>query len=130
MKRSYDELAYHVVFATKYRQHLISPDLDNVVQEILREACQMVNAHVYAIGTADDHAHLLLSFPVGTDVPRAIGRIKGRSSFYISRSCDTMMCFAWQRGYGIFTVSKRAVPVVKRYVLSQRRRHGTALRGG
>jgi len=127
MKRSYDELAYHVVFATKHRQRLIPPELDDVVQRILYEACQMVDAHVYAIGTADDHAHLLLSFPVGTDVPKALGRIKGRASFYISRSCEQTKHFAWQCGYGIYTVSKSAIPMVERYVLSQRRKHGTEL---
>jgi hypothetical protein len=50
-------------------------------------------------------------------------QIKGRSSKGIHESLIQQGHFAWQEGYGGFTVSKSAVPDVEHYIGRQKEHH-------
>jgi Transposase IS200 like. len=50
-------------------------------------------------------------------------QIKGRSSKWINDTFQSIVGFAWQEGYGGFTVSKSAVPDVKSYIARQKEHH-------
>lgn len=49
--------------------------------------------------------------------------LKARSSKWIHESMPKLRGFAWQNGYGGFTVSKSVVPQVVRYVERQKEHH-------
>jgi hypothetical protein len=51
--------------------------------------------------------------------------IKGGSSAWIHDTFPNMTGFAWQDGYGAFTVSKSSVPDVVNYIQNQREHHRT-----
>jgi hypothetical protein len=50
-------------------------------------------------------------------------QIKGRSSKWINETLASHEHFAWQEGYGGFTVSKSAVPDVEAYIARQKEHH-------
>ena len=51
--------------------------------------------------------------------------MKGGSSAWIHQTFPNLKGFAWQDGYGAFTVSKSSLPDVRAYVLGQREHHRT-----
>ncbi len=52
-----------------------------------------------------------------------IGEIKANSSGWIGRTFQGMADFAWQEGYGAFTVSESQVPKIRAYIAKQEEHH-------
>ncbi len=75
---------------------------------------------VHAIGGVEDHIHLLLQFPATIAVAEAVKTIKSNSSGWMS---DEIGEFAWQQGYGAFSVSKSNIAAVVRYIQNQEKHH-------
>lgn len=73
-------------------------------------------------GTAD-HVHLLAKLRQDKAVSKLIGEVKANSSGWISRTFDGLGGFAWQEGYGAFTVSESQVAKVRRYIAGQEEHH-------
>lgn len=75
------------------------------------------------IGGIEDHLHVLVGAPP-TMAPSAIAqRIKGGSSIWIRDHFPEWNGFAWQDGYGAFSVSRSNVEAVANYIRTQRRHH-------
>lgn len=64
--------------------------------------CKAENIFVHAIGGMDDHIHLLLQIPPVLSLAKAVNVIKANSSRWMN---DLGRQFAWQQGYGAFSVS-------------------------
>jgi REP element-mobilizing transposase RayT len=75
------------------------------------------------IGGIEDHVHIVLSLPTTISVSKAVQLLKGGSSRWIHDSFVQMGGFAWQDGYGAFTVSKSQLPAVIDYVETQPEHH-------
>jgi putative transposase len=76
-----------------------------------------------AIGGAADHVHLLLSLPRTVSVAKAVQLLKAGSSKWLHENFPKLKSFAWQEGYGAFSigVSQRAATV--KYIESQAEHH-------
>jgi putative transposase len=62
----------------------------------------------------------LLQFPATIAVSEAIKKINANSSGWMS---DEIGKFAWQEGYGAFSVSRSNIAAVVRYIQNQERHH-------
>jgi hypothetical protein len=49
--------------------------------------------------------------------------IKGESSHWVNQENVTRLKFAWQTGYGAFSVSESSVSAVQRYIGNQKEHH-------
>jgi len=76
-----------------------------------------------AIGGTTDHIHVLLSLPGMTSFSKAVQLIKGGSSKWINDTFPTPKKFAWQEGYGAFSVSASQVPKTITYINNQKEHH-------
>ena len=76
-----------------------------------------------AIGGAVDHVHILLSLPATLSVTKAMQLLKGNSSKWIRETFPKMHSFAWQEGYGAFSVSISGVEPTIAYVRNQAEHH-------
>ena len=74
-----------------------------------------------AVGGISDHAHVLAGLKPSHRVDYFVRDIKADSSVFIRREIDSK--FAWQKGYGVLTVSPSAVEDVRKYVLNQDAHH-------
>ena len=72
-----------------------------------------------AVGGTADHVHILLSIPSTTPIAKAIQLIKGNSSKWISDTFPGLRNFAWQEGYGAFSISVSGL--MKQLHISDRR---------
>jgi len=75
---------------------------------------------VHAIGGTADHLHLLMQVPPSLPVSKAVLTIKSNSSRWAS---DEGHSFAWQEGYGAFSVSHSVVSTAVEYIENQKAHH-------
>lgn len=78
--------------------------------------CKAENIFVHAIGGMEDHIHLLMQLPPVLALAKAVATIKANSSRWASEQGKD---FAWQQGYGAFSVSASNIPAVVRYIRNQ-----------
>jgi REP element-mobilizing transposase RayT len=78
------------------------------------------------IDGVEDHVHTLTALPPTLAVSDVLEKLKTCSSKWVN---DNKLLgrrrFAWQRGYGAFTVSASRVPTVRAYIRNQKRHHKT-----
>jgi REP element-mobilizing transposase RayT len=82
--------------------------------------CKKLEILVLAVGGMEDHIHLLLRIPPTLALAKAVLAIKSNSSRWASEEGHK---FAWQQGYGAFSVSSSIVPTVVRYIENQQAHH-------
>src|SRR5438034_335825 len=75
------------------------------------------------IGGTTDHVHALVSLPATISMAKAIQLIKGGSSKWIHDQIPRHRKFAWQDGYGAFSVSASQMDTVVRYISHQKEHH-------
>jgi putative transposase len=113
----------HVVFATTERRSVIRDDLGERLHAYLGGIARENGIPALAIGGAADHVHLLLSLPRTISVAKAVQLLKSGSSKWINENYPARRNFAWQEGYGAFSigVSQRAATV--KYIEGQAEHH-------
>ena len=120
---SFTKLRYHVVFATKKRQRLLSGSVKKFCLRAFDEHSREVGAYLLARGGVEDHVHLVPAIPPTMAVSDYVKRVKRRTTISIKREYPRIGHFAWQRGYGAFTLSPFEMTEVIAYVRTQEQRH-------
>jgi putative transposase len=120
MSHTYSQNVIHVVFSTKDRRKSIPEDLQPRMWAYTARTCQKIGIFVCAIGGTEDHIHLLIQIPPSLAVSKAVLAIKSNSSRWASEEGHK---FAWQEGYGAFSVSHSALPAAVHYIQNQREHH-------
>jgi REP element-mobilizing transposase RayT len=123
MSHTYTRLHYHIVFSTKDRQTFIKPDLKPRLHAYMIGIVENLGGIVQAIGGIDDHVHILAFCPPKIALADFIGKIKSNSSGWVHETWPHRASFAWQRGYGAFTVSESNLAEVKLYIENQEEHH-------
>jgi len=75
------------------------------------------------IGGIEDYVHVLLGASPTLAPSKIAQLIKGGSSAWIHDTFPGRKAFAWQDGYGAFTVSRSNVEEVAAYIQGQREHH-------
>ena len=75
------------------------------------------------VGGMTDHLHLLIKLKPSHTLSTMMQKIKGNSSKWVNEQGRLKDRFAWQVGYGAFSVSESQIPVVVRYVREQESHH-------
>jgi putative transposase len=120
--KSYNSLFYHIVFSTKNRSPLIDKDNQKELYNYIWNKCKELDVYLHKIGGIENHIHMLASIPPRLCVADVVGQIKGVSSFNLNQQMKSRK-FAWQNGYGVLTVSKKDVPLIKDYIINQEHHH-------
>ena len=113
----------HAVFSTSGRAPFLDdgmqPDVHAYLGGILRE----LHAVPIAIGGTADHVHLLMGLPADLAVSDCMRVVKTNSSRWIKERWPERRSFAWQGGYGAFSVSESRRGAVIRYIQDQALHH-------
>ena len=75
------------------------------------------------VGGVEDHAHVLLSLSATMAISKAIQLLKGGSSKWVNDTFAEHRSFAWQAGYGAFSIGISQVEHTRRYIASQKEHH-------
>jgi REP element-mobilizing transposase RayT len=125
MPQSFASLHYHIVFSTKNREHFLDCALQPRLYEYVGGTLRQHNGVLLAAGGMPDHIHLLVGLHREMSVADAVKLVKANSSKWIHESFPDRAAFAWQTGYGAFTVSYSNMEQVKRYIGGQEEHHRT-----
>ncbi len=121
MPQTFTRLLFHVVFSTKHRAPRIldawRDDLHGYIGGIVRNR----RGDLLTAGGIEDHVHLLIRWPTTVSVADMLRDIKTNSSLWRHELGDEE--FAWQTGYGCFSVSPSERDAVSNYIARQREHH-------
>ncbi|MEZ6235114.1 MAG: IS200/IS605 family transposase [Phycisphaerales bacterium] len=126
MAQTLTKLLVHIVFSTKDREPLIT---DAVAPELYLYLAGIGRNHespVLAAGGVADHVHLLVSQSKNIAVATLLQHLKKDSSRWIKTKSASLKGFAWQEGYGAFTIGESQVPALTRYIENQSDHHRDA----
>ncbi len=119
----YCRLYYHVIWGTKNREPLITPEIEPVLFDFIRSKAIGLGGIVYALNGTEDHIHLLVHIPTTIPLAQFIGKIKGATSAKLNKSGFGDGYFYWQTEYSALTISENLVSVCIRYVNNQKSHH-------
>jgi len=123
MANTYSSLFYHIVFSTKHRQNIIRQEIENRVWAYLGGIARKHKMTAILIGGVENHIHALIMAPTLIAPSQIAQWLKGDSSKWIHTEFSDLKNFAWQDGYGAFSVSKSNVANVVEYTKNQREHH-------
>lgn len=113
----------HITFSTKYREDtLLKKDLPEIFS-YMAGILKNLNCTPIVVGGVSNHIHVLCLLDKTTSVSELLDKLKANSSKWIKSLGKEYVNFAWQRGYGSFSVSQSKVEVVRNYIANQERHH-------
>lgn len=124
MSSTHLSLNYHVIFATKHRERWFTEAFQLELHAYLGGTLNNLACQSLCVGGVEDHVHLLFTIPATLNLSDVIRELKKHSSLWIKEKLSRT-AFAWQTGYGAFTVSAPALPDVKEYIHNQKAHHQT-----
>jgi putative transposase len=122
MPQSFGSLHCHIVFSTKGRQELITPEVQPRLFEYIGGILRNQSSPLIAAGGMPDHVHLLVSLARTVTVADIVRAMKANSSGWMRTEIGIEM-FQWQNGYGAFNVSYSNLNQLKNYLSGQAEHH-------
>ncbi len=124
MSQSYYSLWYHLVWSTKNRIPLIEKPWKWLLYDHIKEYCAIKEYHLDFINGTENHVHLLIGLSLPDKFSEFIRDIKACSSIWMKQN-TSQKYFAWQEGYGSFSVSYSSLEKVYHYIKNQEEHHKT-----
>jgi REP element-mobilizing transposase RayT len=124
MPQSLANIMIHLVFSTKDRSELIIGSLEKSLFAYMRGIANNIKSPIIEIGGMPDHLHMLLQLPRTLTLSEAVQQLKISSSRFVKeKEASNSSNFAWQRGYGAFSVSPSQKLQVIEYIRTQKEHH-------
>jgi len=123
VSHTFTDLLTHVVFSTSDRAPFLSDDIRDNIHAYIGGILRELRATPIAIGGTSDHVHLLTRLPAELAVADCLRVVKANSSRWVKEKWPERRTFAWQQGYGAFSVSESSRASVIQYVQNQARHH-------
>ena len=124
MPQSLSAVYIHLVFSTKDRRPFLR-------EKSLREELHCYLGGILAnhecqpliIGGVDDHVHLLSTLARTCQASEMVKEVKRGSSLWLKTKSPDLHDFAWQNGYGIFSIGFSQIESVRNYIAGQEEHH-------
>lgn len=123
MSQSLSKIYLHIVFHVKNTSPTIEEEHWDRVHSYIGGLVNITGCHVLRVGGVENHVHVLLMFSKTETVAHVVEEMKRNSSRWIKTISPIYENFAWQGGYGAFSVSQSQVDTVMRYIENQREHH-------
>jgi len=123
MTHSYRAHCFHLIWSTKKRRPLITPNIQARLYPYLGSIILNHGGHLLEIGGMPDHVHLLIELSNLDKFSSLLRDLKASSSGWIHKNFSDLSDFAWQEGYASFAVSYSLLDQVKAYIQNQARHH-------
>lgn len=94
----------HVIFSTKERRHLIKAEVQLSLYAYMAGTLKNLDSPCLEIGGTSNHVHILAALSKKAALSDVIGELKKSSSKWIKTKGPAYSHFAWQEGYGAFSI--------------------------
>jgi len=123
MPQSLARLYVHLIFSTKKRERFLTNRVRVPLHAYMATVLQNIDCPAELINSTDDHIHLLFELARTVSVSQAVEDVKKFSSKWLKSQGEEFAEFAWQTGYGAFSVSESNVSAVREYIANQQEHH-------
>ena len=123
MPQSLATIRVHLVFSTKNRRDLITPNIEPELYPYMAEIFKSMDSPAICIGGTANHLHTLFSLSKNYALAKVVEEIKTGSSKWIKTKGTEFRGFYWQTGYAAFSIGKSGEEALIRYIRNQKRHH-------
>ena len=123
MGHSLVSLNVHIVFRIKHNSCFMKEEHLSRIFQYIAGTIRALEGYAYIVGGRPDHIHILTSLPATISLAEFVRSIKACSSKWIKRLTIEYEGFAWQEGYGAFSVSESRKSSVITYIENQKTHH-------
>lgn len=117
-------MSTHIVFSIKHRQPLLQDrQIHTQLHAYLTRICRQQECPSLIVGGVADHIHTLCHFGRTATITDLVKEIKRYSSLWIKEQGQIYRSFAWQGGYGAFSVGYLQINTVRKYIKNQEVHH-------
>jgi REP element-mobilizing transposase RayT len=125
MPQSLAYLLVHIVFSTKDRAPLLDDRVRPDLYAYLAVVARNNGCECYRVGGTADHVHLAVRLSRTLASAKLLEDLKTQSSKWLKRKSPALTGFAWQAGYGIFSLGASGRDALLRYIDNQQEHHKT-----
>jgi putative transposase len=124
MPQSLSQILVHTVFSTKDRRPLLrSPALRDELHRYLGGILSNRDCQSIIVGGVEDHVHLLCALSRTCTAAEMVKEAKRSSSLWMKTKGADLQDFAWQNGYGVFSIGHSQIESVRKYISEQKEHH-------
>ena len=124
MPQSLAKVLVHIIFSTKHRYPFLSDkEIRSEMHAYLGGTSKELECPVLRVGGVSDHVHILCSLSRNMSIADLLRELKRSSSKWVKTKGKMLEKFAWQNGYGIFSVSESQVERVITFIKNQEAHH-------
>jgi len=124
MPPSLARISVHLIFSTKNRQPFLRElSLRSETHRVLGGILKNLDCTPFLINGTEDHVHFLFVLGRARGVADVVKELKRQSTLWLKAKFPAMESFAWQSGYGAFSVSHSLEPAVQKYIAHQEEHH-------
>jgi len=126
MPQSLAKILLHLVFSTKERQPFLHDlSLRDELHRYLGGILSQHDCQPLIIGGIADHVHLLFTLSRTETIAGVVKELKRASTGWLKTKSPVAAGFAWQSGYGVFSIGQSQVEEVRTYIARQEEHHRT-----
>ena len=121
MSHTSGNILLHFIFSTLGRRALIKAEFRGDLFAYLGGIVREMNGVALIVNGTADHVHMLLRIRPVHSCAEIMRVVKANSSKWVREKWSRE--FAWQAGYGVFSVSESNVAAVTKYIAGQEEHH-------
>jgi REP element-mobilizing transposase RayT len=124
MAQSLAKILLHVVYSTKERRPFLKdPAFREELHRYLGGILTNLECQPLIVGGVEDHVHLLFAHSRTGTVADVVKELKRGSTVWLKAKTPALSGFAWQNGYGVFSIGQSQVEDVRTYIAGQEEHH-------
>jgi REP element-mobilizing transposase RayT len=124
MPQSLSKILVHTVFSTKERRpYLRNLNVRRELHCYLGGILSHLECPPILVGGTEDHVHVLSSLGRTCAPAAMVKELKRGSSLWIKTQEASLSDFAWQNGYGMFSIGFSQGETVRAYIAGQEQHH-------
>jgi len=124
MTHSFRSHYFHLIWSARNRVPLITRENQSSLYAYMGGVIKNYDGKLMEAGGTFDHVHLLVGLSLPDKFSDLVRDVKTNSSLWLKKN-STQQYFAWQEGYGSFSVSYSSLEKVKHYIKNQKEHHKT-----
>ena len=109
----------HLIFSTKNRGRYLCDGVRDELHAYMAKVLQGCQSPAIIINSVEDHVHILFVQHRTESLSHVVEVVKKSSSKWLKGKSPDLHSFAWQAGYGAFSVSESNIPQVREYIAKQ-----------
>ena len=114
-------LTCHLVWATKYRYHVLKGDVQGRCRELIIQVCEVEEVEILKGVVSKDHVHIHIEYPPRIALSQLMKRIKGRTSRILQQEFPKLSERYWGRhfwatGYRAWSTGNITDEMVQEYL--------------